>query len=103
MYVNYVKIYQKGTTDESLFALDKGDIGTSDVDAFETDGFAVRLTGESVELTAPGRVMIYDVTGRLVVSASDVTEYSLGLLPAGMYVVKAVSADGKSASVKFVR
>ena len=58
MYVNYVKIYQKGTTDESLFALDKGDIGTSDVDAFETDGFAVRLAGESVELTAPGRVMI---------------------------------------------
>lgn len=103
MYVNYVKIYQKGTTDESLFALDKGDIGTSDVDAFESDGFAVRLAGESVELTAPGRVMIYDVTGRLVVSASDVTEYSLGLLPAGMYVVKAVSADGKSASVKFVR
>ena len=80
MYVNYVKIYQKGTSDEST-------------------NFADYAAGV-VTLPVAGDIQVYSASGALVASGRG-EQLSVDGLAAGMYIVKA-NAGGCQATRKIV-
>ena len=94
MYVNYVKIYQKGTPDETLFTLAPGDVaGVSAVESAATWRMAAGeiIADEAVDMA------LYDLSGRCVVSASLAVTMSLAGVQPGVYVLRVGSATAKIA------
>ncbi|MEZ3521647.1 MAG: family 16 glycosylhydrolase [Muribaculaceae bacterium] len=90
MYVNYVKIYQKGTPDEELFSLIPGDKEeSSSVAAIGTSSVSWRLDGRRISTTEACDIKMYDTTGRLVASAAAANTLNLEALPAGIYILQA--------------
>lgn len=86
MYVNYVKVYQKGTADEDLYTIVPGDEASeADVSADRTQ---IALRGGIV--TAPGAasIAVYDATGRPVAFGEGDRLDLAGLSP-GIYVIAA--------------
>lgn len=86
MYVNYVKVYQKGTADEDLYTIVPGDeASVADVSADRTQ---IALRGGIV--TAPGAasIAVYDATGRPVAFGEGDRLDLAGLSP-GIYVIAA--------------
>lgn len=86
MYVNYVKVYQKGTADEDLYTIVPGDeASVADVSAERTQ---IALRGGIV--TAPGAasIAVYDATGRPVAFGEGDRLDLAGLSP-GIYVIAA--------------
>ncbi len=86
MYVNYVKVYQKGTADEDLYTIVPGDeASVADVSADRTQ---IALRGGIV--TAPGAasISVYDATGRPVAFGEGDRLDLAGLSP-GIYVIAA--------------
>lgn len=86
MYVNYVKVYQKGTADEDLYTVVPGDeASVADVSADRTQ---IALRGGIV--TAPGAasIAVYDATGRPVAFGEGDRLNLAGLSP-GIYVIAA--------------
>lgn len=90
MYVNYVKIYQKGTADEEFFSLIPGDKEeSSSVAAIGTSSVSWRLDGRIISTTEACDIKVYDTTGRLVASAAAANTLNLEALPAGIYILQA--------------
>lgn len=86
MYVNYVKVYQKGTADEDLYTIVPGDeASVADVSADRTQ---IALRGGIV--TAPGAasIAVYDAIGRPVAFGEGDRLDLAGLSP-GIYVIAA--------------
>ncbi len=102
MYVNYVKIYQKGTDDESNFFMDPGDKQAGVEAAVETPVLEIRIAGRTVVTGEDADIEVYDLAGNAVVSARGVCALGLEALPAGLYIVRAVTAYGASAATKIV-
>lgn len=94
MYVNYVKVYQKGTADESLNTLSPGDeqggASVGDVVA-ETE---IAFDGNTVAVSVPSTICVYNINGSLVRSACG-TEISVADLQGGVYIVKCGQATKK--------
>lgn len=89
MYVNYVKIYQKGTADESSSFLDKGDMGDAGVETVAA-GLDMNYNGKMLNFSDKADVVVYDIAGKMVASHKAVDAVSVvGFVP-GIYVVKAV-------------
>lgn len=87
MYVNYVKIYQKGTSDESLFTIVPGD--SDDVSSVAAAGMTApgwRLDGRVLTSASGAGIEVYDTCGRLVARAAGTV--ALDALPAGIYVLR---------------
>lgn len=86
MYVNYVKVYQKGTADEDLYTIVPGD--ESSVADVSADRTQIALRGGIV--TAPGAasIAVYDATGRPVAFGEGDRLDLAGLSP-GIYVIAA--------------
>ena len=94
MYVNYVKIYQKGTPDETLFTLAPGDVaGVSAVESAATWRMAAGeiIADEAVDMA------LYDLSGRCVVSASLAVTMSLAGVQPGCMCSRVGSATAKIA------
>lgn len=90
MYVNYVKIYQKGTPDEEFFSLIPGDKEeSSSVAAIGTSSVSWRLDGRRISTTEACDIKVYDTTGRLVASAAAANTLNLEAMPAGIYILQA--------------
>ena len=83
MYVNYVRVYQKGNDDESIFAVIPGDKDetASMADASVSNSrLEIRISGKNA--IAPGcNITAYDIAGHIVASAPD--SLDLGKLSAG--------------------
>ena len=100
MYVNYVKIYQKGTADESSSFLDKGDMGDAGVETVAA-GLDMNYNGKMLNFSDKADVVVYDIAGKMVASHKAVdTVLVAGFVP-GIYVVKAV-CNGKQLVEKIV-
>jgi beta-1,3-glucanase len=100
MYVNYVKIYQKGTADESSSFLDKGDMGDAGVETVAA-GLDMNYNGKMLNFSDKADVVVYDIAGKMVASHKAVDAVSVvGFVP-GIYVVKAV-CNGKQLVEKIV-
>ncbi len=102
MYVNYVKVYQKGTSDESYTFLDPGDVtGTGSVESVAAPAVDIVVAGRTLRLSQPARVQVYDMAGALLVDAEG-SEVSLSNLSNGVYIVNAVDASGNRSVRKIV-
>ena len=100
MYVNYVKIYQKGTADESSSFLDKGDIGDAGVETVAA-GLDMNYNGKMLNFSDKADVVVYDIAGKMVASHKAVDAVSVAGFVPGIYVVKAV-CNGKQLVEKIV-
>lgn len=100
MYVNYVKIYQKGTPDESTNFADPGDSAMGGVDGVAAAELEIAYAAGVVTLPVAGDIQVYSASGALVASGRG-EQLSVDGLAAGMYIVKA-SADGRQATRKIV-
>lgn len=100
MYVNYVKIYQKGTADESSSFLDKGDMGDAGVETVAA-GLDMNYNGEMLNFSDKADVVVYDIAGKMVASHKAVDAVSVAGFVPGIYVVKAV-CNGKQLVEKIV-
>ena len=98
MEVNYVKVYQKNSPAYTLTTLTPGDEQPGGslqellVAELTFDGHIVK-TNESADFT------IYNMSGALVATAYG-TQITIADLPAGIYVVKAITSSGKTATKK---
>ncbi len=100
MYVNYVKIYQKGTADESSSFLDKGDMGDAGVEAVAAV-LDMNYNGKMLNFSDKADVVVYDIAGKMVASHKAVDAVSVAGFVPGIYVVKAV-CNGKQLVEKIV-
>ena len=100
MYVNYVKIYQKGTADESSSFLDKGDMGDAGVEAVAAV-LDMNYNGKMLNFSDKADVAVYDIAGKIVASHKAVDAVSVADFVPGIYVVKAV-CNGKQLVEKIV-
>ena len=100
MYVNYVKIYQKGTPDETTDFADPGDMGQGGVAGIVADDLKISYAADVVSLPEAGDIRIYNASGMLVASGRG-EQLSVDGLAAGMYIVKA-NAGGCQATRKIV-
>lgn len=100
MYVNYVKIYQKGTSDESTNFADPGDTTMGGVDGVAAAEMEISYAAGVVTLPVAGDIQVYSASGALVASGRG-EQLSVDGLAAGMYIVKA-SADGCQATRKII-
>ena len=104
MYVNYVKIYQKGTADESASFADEGDMGNhSGISALQGNAatFDIRQVHNAIILPSYGMIQVYSTSGTLV--AESTGDYMpTENLTAGIYIVKARLDDGRSATAKII-
>ncbi len=100
MYVNYVKIYQKGTPDESTNFADAGDMPQGGVDSMAADAIEIGYAAGVITLPVAGDIQVYSAAGALVASGRG-EQLSVDGLAAGMYIVKA-SADGCQATRKII-
>ena len=100
MYVNYVKIYQKGTDDESSSFLDKGDMGDAGVETVAA-GLDMNYNGKMLNFSDKADVVVYDIAGKMVASHKAVDAVSVAGFVPGIYVVKAV-CNGKQLVEKIV-
>ena len=87
MYVNYVKIYQKGDTSEHTDFLDPGDPFNADVaDVFADVVSNIRYDGVQVTSDDPC-LAAYNVAGQKIASSDNGT-LSTADLPAGVYIFR---------------
>ena len=100
MYVNYVKIYQKGTADESSSFLDKGDMGDAGVETVAA-GLDMNYNGKMLNFSDKADVVVYDIAGKMVASHKAVDAVSVAGFVPGIYVVKSV-CNGKQLDEKIV-
>ena len=101
MYVNYVKIYQKGTPDEDLFSIIPGDdqpAGVSSAIA-DTDSPVISV-GEGEAVCEGALLTVYGVAGNTVAVADS--RVDLSILPAGIYIISACTGTA-TATVKIVK
>lgn len=54
-------------------------------------------------LIVPGAATVYDLQGRAVLRLTGDGTFNLGLLPTGVYTVKAVTAEGRTVTMKIAR
>ncbi len=86
MYINYVKIYQKGLTSENLDALDRGDISSVPT-MMATNKDTISFDGRAV--TSDNRhLVLYDITGARV-AMSDEGVVPADTLTPGIYLAQA--------------
>ena len=90
MYINYVKIYQKGSPNETLFTAVDSDPLNSDTSVADiiSSGNEFEFDGESLRLKYPDEVEVFNMGGSLVVKTVAVDNVSLASLAAGVYLVK---------------
>lgn len=98
MYVNYVKVYQKGGSDESLTTLAAGDTENSSVAQLAADA-SIEFDGQTITTEEDANICIFNLAGSIVAN-----EYTRSLdassLSAGIYIVKAKTVTGKQATLK---
>lgn len=100
MYVNYVKIYQKGTSDESTNFADPGDTTMGGVDGVAAAEMEIGYAAGVITLPVAGDIQVYSASGALVASGRG-DQLAVDGLAAGMYIVKA-NAGGRQATRKIV-
>ena len=102
MYVNYVKVYQKGNgADESLTTLADGDPQPDEDSVADiTTANLLSFDGMTVATDAEASIAVYNLSGALVRTTVG-TEMNVADLAGGVYIVKAV-AGNREATKKIV-
>lgn len=96
MYVNYVKVYQKGDDSESLFSLVPSDnLDNTGVDDVEYAREKPEIDFDGTEAVSEGSLVeAYDISGRKI--TDGIGSINMSLLPAGIYILTAFNGKYKS-------
>ncbi len=103
MYVNYVRIYQKGTPDESTNFQDAGDspAGINEIE-IDKDNSIMICTSNKVTLPFVAKFTVYDMLGGKVLEEQS-SYILLDNLSSGIYIVKAVAENGSVYTNKVIK
>lgn len=97
MYVDYVRVYQQGTTDEAYTGPALVETEVSNVKAQDQFRVYPNPANDHITIEAnnqPTRVSIVNMAGQEVLSVSNTTSINTSSLPAGNYLVKIVDRNG---------
>lgn len=99
MYINYIKIYQKGTDDESLFTNDPGDdTDTSGLTDLNSSAENTIMVSHGIASCPYASIEVYDITGNLMNRGFG--SVSLEGLSPGIAIIVAVRPDGSKSVLK---
>lgn len=99
MYINYIKIYQKGTDDESLSTNDPGDdTGTSGLTDLNSSAENTIMVSHGIASCPYASIEVYDITGNLMNRGFG--SVSLEGLSPGIAIIVAVRPDGSKSVLK---
>lgn len=94
----------KGGT-ANLFAIKiytNADTTVVGIDEESQDQNSIDLKGQNLEMSSPANVQIVSVSGKVVISQKGVDQLDLSSLQQGVYIVKAIFADGKAVVKKII-
>lgn len=97
MYVNYVKVYQKGDDSETLTTQAPGDAeNLSGVSIAEAEQVSWSVRAGMISVAGSEGIILYDLSGKAVAS-TDHASLSTEGIPSGIYVARSGSATRKIA------
>lgn len=99
MYVNYVKIYQKGTADESIYMAVPGD-DPSGITDFADEADRMITISSGIACCRDAEMTIYNTAGQMVCTGFG--RVDLSSLPSGIYIIYAMTPSGRHLSSKVI-
>lgn len=99
MYVNYVKIYQKGTADESIYMAVPGD-DSSGITDFADEADRMITISSCIACCRDAEMTIYNTAGQMVCTGFG--RVDLSSLPSGIYIIYAMTPSGRRLSSKVI-
>lgn len=99
MYVNYVKIYQKGTADESIYMAVPGD-DSSGITDFADEADRMITISSGIACCRDAEMTIYNTAGQMVCTGFG--RVDLSSLPSGIYIIYAMTPSGRRLSSKVI-
>lgn len=99
MYVNYVKIYQKGTADESIYMAVPGD-DPSGITDFADEADRMITISSGIACCRDAEMTIYNTAGQMVCTGFG--RVDLSSLPSGIYIIYAMTPSGRRLSSKVI-
>lgn len=99
MYVNYVKIYQKGTADESIYMAVPGD-DPSGITDFADEADRMITISSGIACCRDAEMTIYNTAGQMVCTGFGSVD--LSSLPSGIYIIYAMTPSGRRLSSKVI-
>lgn len=99
MYVNYVKIYQKGTADESIYMAVPGD-DSSGITDFADEADRMITISSGIACCRDAEMTIYNTAGQMVCTGFG--RVDLSSLPSGIYIIYAMTPSGRCLSSKVI-
>ncbi|HOK36499.1 MAG TPA: family 16 glycosylhydrolase [Paludibacteraceae bacterium] len=103
MYVDYVKVYQKGDTSEEYHGPTMGINKTTLLNKFNIipNPFfdQITISGEKV----PSLVTVYNVTGKMILQVSNSNIIQTSNLPEGIYFIKIKDSNGRVENHKIIK
>ncbi|MDY5388002.1 MAG: family 16 glycosylhydrolase [Muribaculaceae bacterium] len=99
MYVNYVKIYQKGTADESIYMAVPGD-DPSGITDFADEADRMISISAGIACCRDAEMTIYNTAGQMVCTGFG--RVDLSSLPSGIYIIYAMTPSGRRLSSKVI-
>lgn len=99
MYVNYVKIYQKGTADESIYMAVPGD-DTTGITDFADEADRMITISSGIACCRDAAMTIYNTAGQVVRTGCG--RVDMTNLPSGTYIISATTPSGCRLSSKVI-
>ena len=99
MYVNYVKIYQKGTADESIYMAVPGD-DPSGITDFADEADRMITISSGIACCRDAEMTIYNTAGQQICTGFG--RVDLSSLPSGIYIIYAMTPSGRRLSSKVI-
>ena len=104
MYVNYLRIYQKGTADEHLSYVSEPDEDNSGIAAVSADARFITRDRDGLRLSRDCRLTVVTTDGTVVFDApARQGSFPIDSFASGIYIARGSAADGTVATLKFSR
>ncbi len=104
MYVNYLRIYQKGTADEHLSYVSEPDEDNSGIAAVSADARFITRDRDGLRLSRDCRLTVVTTDGTVVFDApARQGSFPIDSFASGIYIARGSDADGTVATLKFSR
>ena len=100
MYVNFVKIYQKGTADEEY----DGPTGLADVTNNHTFEIYPNPVHDVIILSQnAAKITLYDLSGHVLLKGTNLSELNVSTYQSGMYLLQLEDHNGRIETLKVIK
>lgn len=104
MYVNYVKVYQKGGSEDFLNTIVPGDEQIeSGVEELQAERLTLEASEGNVYSSRSADIEIFSLSGVSVMHCSGCTSVSTESLPEGVYIAVATDSEGNKSTCKICK